>query len=131
MSANSARAAHIDNTDRLDARFRRLDAEQSRGLTALHAPPELALGREDEVLIERIGIGADLDPFPATRDHRQYRRPEAMTHMLCCSWAVYLSAAASSENDQGSINFDSKTAPLTSTRPSSGAQRRCTSLKLG
>jgi hypothetical protein len=31
---------------------------------------------------------------------------------LCCSWAMYFSAAASSENDQGSMNLDSKTASV-------------------
>ena len=38
--------------------------------------------------------------------------------MLCCSWAICFSAAASSENDHGSMNFASNTAPLASTRPS-------------
>ena len=30
-----------------------------------------------------------------------------VTHMLCCSWAICFSAAASSENDQGSSASDS------------------------
>jgi len=34
-----------------------------------------------------------------------------VTHMLCWSWAIYFSTAASSEKDQGSMNLDSKTAP--------------------
>ena len=34
-----------------------------------------------------------------------------VTHMLCWSWAMYFSAAASSENDQGSMNLASNTAP--------------------
>ena len=38
--------------------------------------------------------------------------------MLCCSCAMCFSAAASSENDQGSMNLASKTAPVASTRPS-------------
>ena len=29
-----------------------------------------------------------------------------VTHMLCWSWAMYFSAAASSENDHGSMNLD-------------------------
>jgi hypothetical protein len=33
-------------------------------------------------------------------------------------WGMYFSAAASSENDQGSINLASKTAPLPWSRPS-------------
>ena len=46
--------------------------------------------------------------------------------MLCCSCGMYFSAAASSENDHGSMNLASNTAPLASTRPSSVAaiQRR-------
>src|SRR3982751_2106664 len=43
---------------------------------------------------------------------------ECVTHMLCWSWAMYFSAADSSENDHGSMNFDSKTAPVSSTTPS-------------
>ena len=45
----------------------------------------------------------------------------ATTHILCCSCGMYFSAAASSENDQGSMNLASNTAPLPSTRPSSVA----------
>src|SRR5215467_13702744 len=41
-----------------------------------------------------------------------------VTHMLCWTWAIYFSAAASSENDQGSMNLASNTAPVPSTRPS-------------
>ena len=40
------------------------------------------------------------------------------THMLCWSCAMCFSAAASSENDQGSMNLASNTAPLASTIPS-------------
>jgi hypothetical protein len=42
----------------------------------------------------------------------------AITHMLCCNCGMYFSAAAFSENDHGSMNLASKTAPLASTRPS-------------
>src|SRR5262245_8250307 len=31
-----------------------------------------------------------------------------VTHMLCWSWAMYFSAAASSENDQGNMNLASR-----------------------
>src|SRR5215468_10780258 len=41
-----------------------------------------------------------------------------VTHMLCWTWAMYFSAAASSENDHGSMNLDSKTASVPSTVPS-------------
>src|SRR5262245_7596183 len=43
---------------------------------------------------------------------------KCVTHMLCWTWAMYFSAAASSENDHGSMNLDSKTAPVPSTVPS-------------
>src|SRR6516162_905326 len=43
---------------------------------------------------------------------------KCVTHILCWSWAMYFSAAASSENDHGSMNLDSKTAPVASTVPS-------------
>ena len=38
--------------------------------------------------------------------------------MLCWTWAMYFSAAASSENDQGSMNLASNTASVPSTIPS-------------
>src|SRR6516165_12250274 len=41
-----------------------------------------------------------------------------VTHMLCWTWAMYFSAAASSEKDQGSMNLASKIAPVPSTMPS-------------
>src|SRR5215472_5749946 len=41
-----------------------------------------------------------------------------VTHMLCWSWAMYFSAAASSENDHGSMNLASNTASVPSTMPS-------------
>jgi hypothetical protein len=41
-----------------------------------------------------------------------------VTHMLCWSWAMCFSAAASSENDHGSMNLASNTAPVPSTTPS-------------
>src|SRR6516162_446632 len=44
-----------------------------------------------------------------------------VTHMLCWTWAICFLAATSSENDQGSMNLASKTAPVPSTTPSSVA----------
>src|SRR2546426_5683282 len=51
-----------------------------------------------------------------------------VTHMLCWTWAICFSAAASSENDQGSMNFASNTAPVPSTTPSSVAAIQRTQL---
>ena len=47
-----------------------------------------------------------------------------VTHMLCWSWAMCFSAAASSENDHGSMNLASNTAPVASTMPSNVAARK-------
>ena len=46
-----------------------------RGLAALDTAPELAFGGDNEVLVERIGMGRDLDPFAAAGDHGKHRRP--------------------------------------------------------
>jgi hypothetical protein len=74
-------AAHIDNSDRLDAGFRRLDPEQARGLAVLHAPPEFPLGRDDKMLVKRIRMGGDLYPFSAAGDQRRPEKPRP----TCCA----------------------------------------------
>ena len=61
--------SHVDNTDRLEPRFWRFDPEQLRLFSALNAAPELALRGNDEMLIERIGMGQDLDPLAASGNH--------------------------------------------------------------
>src|SRR2546422_8830435 len=43
---------------------------------------------------------------------------KCVTHMLCWTWAIYFSAAASSENDHGSMNLASNTASVPFTMPS-------------
>ena len=62
-----------------------------------------------------IVISTHLPP-PVMIDSTADRR--WVTHMLCWSWAMYFSAAASSENDQGSMNLASNTASVPSTIPS-------------
>ena len=44
--------------------------------------------------------------------HPTLRWMAATTHILCCSCGMHFSAAASSENDQGSMNLASNTASL-------------------
>jgi hypothetical protein len=51
------------------------------GLAALHAAPELPLGRDDEMLVKGIGVGGDFHPLSAITDSTAAR--EATTHMLC------------------------------------------------
>src|SRR5262245_28681802 len=43
---------------------------------------------------------------------------ECVTHILCWTWAMYFSAAASSENDHGSMNLASNIASVSSMMPS-------------
>jgi hypothetical protein len=55
--------APVDDANRLDARLGRLDVKQAKGLPALDTAPELPLRRDDEVLLERVGIGHDFHPL--------------------------------------------------------------------
>src|SRR5262245_21059158 len=73
-------------------------------------------------------------PPPVMTESTEVRK--WVTPMLCWTCAMYFSAAASSENDQGSINLASNTASVPSTMPSKVAAihgiaecltRRCTS----
>ena len=48
-----------------------------RGLATFDTAPKLPLGGDNEVLVERIGMGGDLDPFAAAGDHREDRRPRS------------------------------------------------------
>ena len=45
----------------------------ARRLAAFDASPELPLGGDDQVLVERIGVGFDFDPLAATRNDREDR----------------------------------------------------------
>jgi hypothetical protein len=60
------------------------------------------------VLVKGIGRDGDLNPFAAACDDREYRVFGVCDHMLCWSWDMYFSAAASSENDHGSMNLASR-----------------------
>src|SRR5450755_164039 len=65
--------AHIDDPNGRDAGPGRLDPEQARRLAALHTAPELLLGGQKQVLVERISHNGDLDPFAAPGDDRERR----------------------------------------------------------
>jgi len=56
---------HVNNPHGLEPRLGRLDSEQLGFFAPLDTAPELALGSHDQVLIERIGMGQDLNPFAA------------------------------------------------------------------
>ena len=51
---------------------RRLDAEEARGVAVLDAAPELPFGGDNEMLVERIGMGGNFDPFPTAGDDGQH-----------------------------------------------------------
>ena len=63
------RGAHVDNPNGFDPRLRWFDPEEARGLAALDTTPEFAFGRDNKMLVERIGMGGDLDPFAAAGDY--------------------------------------------------------------
>src|SRR5262249_14031189 len=63
------RGAHIYNPNSLDPWLRRFDGKEARGFAVLDTPPELPLSSHNKVLIERIGMGGDLNPFAAAGNH--------------------------------------------------------------
>src|SRR5215469_17418200 len=63
------RGTHIHNPDCFDPRLRWLNSKEARGLTAFDTTPELPLGCDNQMLVERVSMGGDLDPFAATGDH--------------------------------------------------------------
>src|SRR4051794_30034997 len=60
--------AHVYDPHGLNAGAWWLNAEEARGLSAPHAPPEFLFRRQQEVLIERIGRHLDLEPLSAAGD---------------------------------------------------------------
>src|ERR1700733_727902 len=55
--------AHVDNANGIHLWLWRIDAKQLRRLSGLDAAAELRLPRDNKMLIERIGVGQDLDPL--------------------------------------------------------------------
>ncbi len=66
---------HIDHANCLDPRLWWFDSKKGRGLAGLNAAPELSFRRDNEVLIERISVGLDLDPFSPTGNNRKHCGP--------------------------------------------------------
>src|SRR6516162_4944377 len=69
------RRAHIDDADRLDARPRRLGADEMGRFAGPHAAPEPLFRRDQNAEIERVHGDCDLDPFAAAGDDREHRGP--------------------------------------------------------
>src|SRR6266567_8716474 len=86
----AVRGAHVDHPDGFDARSRRLDPEQAGRFPGFDAAPELFLGREKEVLIERVGRDGDLDPLAPTGDNRKHRHLDVGDpHIVLELWHVF------------------------------------------
>src|SRR5215471_15423710 len=84
------RGAHVDDPHRFDARLGRFNTKQSRGLAVLNAAPEFSLGGDDEMLIERIGVGGDLDPFAAASNYRKHcTTSRNHPHIMLQLWHVF------------------------------------------
>ena len=75
IAANSAQAFDelVSTMRTASTRARRFDRKQGRGLAILDTAPELPLSSDNQVLVERIGMGRDLHPFAAAGDHRKDR----------------------------------------------------------
>src|SRR5579863_2208912 len=66
---------HIDNADSPDSGFWRLNAKQLWLLPILDTAPELPFRGDNEVLIERIGMGQYLYPLASTGNDGKHRGP--------------------------------------------------------
>src|SRR6266545_3747951 len=65
--------AHIDDSDGLDARPRRLGIDEMGRFAGLHAAPEFLFRRHQHAEIERVHGDRDLHPLAAPRDDREHR----------------------------------------------------------
>ena len=83
------RRAHIDDTHRLDANPRRLGKEQARRVARFNAAPELFLGREQQMLVERISRNGKFNPLAAAGDDRERRRRGRWLPTCCAGVAPY------------------------------------------
>ena len=70
----TVRRAHIDHPNRLKPRPGRLDTEQPGCLAVLNTAPEFLLCGDQEVLVERIGVNSELNPFSAPGNDGEDRR---------------------------------------------------------
>ena len=52
-----------------------INPKRGRAFTVLDAAPELFLGGDYQVLVERIGLSFDLDPLATAGNNRQDGRP--------------------------------------------------------
>ena len=63
---------HVDHPDRFDPWLWRFTVEQSRGLAGLDRPPESLLGRDQDGLVDRVGLDRQLNPLAAAVDDREH-----------------------------------------------------------
>jgi hypothetical protein len=100
--------AQINDPHRLDPRLcRRLDAEQARGLATFDTTPEFPLGRDNKVLVERIGIGRDLNPLAAAGNDREHSVPRSNNpHVMLQLRHVFFSGRSSEKYRITTSTFD-------------------------
>src|SRR6516162_10770990 len=61
-------AAHVENSDRLESRLGRLDPEEVRRLATFDTTPKLPFRGQQQVLVERVGMNCQFNPFAAAGD---------------------------------------------------------------
>src|ERR1700757_3558840 len=114
------RRAHVDDADRLDSRGG--SALMRWGVSPDWTHRQNFFSADTKTLRYSGSIGTVISthlPPPVMIESTEVLK--WVTHILCWTWAMCFSAAASSENDQGSMNLASNTASVPSTMPSSVA----------
>jgi hypothetical protein len=71
----SVRRSHVDNPHGLKPRLGRLDPKQLGLFAALDTAPEFTFGGDNQMLVQRIGVRQNLNPFAAAGNHREHRSP--------------------------------------------------------
>ena len=77
-------------------------------------PPELSFYRDEQMLVQGIGMDGHLDPLTSAGTDGERRRPRIRTHTLCCS-CMYFLRPLFRERTRGSMNLD-RTRHLTDER---------------
>ena len=120
-SANSAQEleALISTIRTASSRGRGGSTPNSRGsFAALDAAPELLLRREEQMLVQRIGMDGHFDPFAAAGDDRQHRGAGIRHPHVVLQLRHVLFGSGLLRERPGQHEFGLEYGPAGSTRPS-------------
>jgi hypothetical protein len=95
---------------------------RNRGFAGFDRPPERLFGSNQDGLVDRVGLDRKLNPFATAIDNGKHGFLGSRDqHVVLELRHMFFSAADSSENDHGSMNLASNTAPVSLTNPSNVA----------